>query len=112
VLSVERGKGAEERDGRDGGATNGRGSPSDGGPPMDKLYTLLSVLRQPRDGTASGHHVSTRVLGIHIFTTGRTFDDLNIPRGRWAEYRHAPLGRCQMFCQSIEDVSLASGCIY
>jgi hypothetical protein len=61
VLNME--KEAEERDGGDGGATNDRGSPNDG-PRMDELYMLLlSALRQPRDGV--GHHISTRVLGIH-----------------------------------------------
>jgi hypothetical protein len=86
---------------RDGGATSDRGSRSDE-PRMDKLCTLLlPPLRQRRDGTG------TRARLIWSFCAGEHPGHQLFSCGPWPEYRHAPLGRRQMFRQSTKDSILS-----
>jgi hypothetical protein len=103
---MKRVEGSEGEGEGDDIATNSRGSRNDG-PRMDKLCTLLlPSLRQPQGGTGAPARV------IWTYCDGEHPGHQMFSRGPWPEYRHAPLGRNQMFRQSTEDsiLSIMMGC--
>jgi hypothetical protein len=98
---MKRVEGSEGEGEGDDIATNSRGSRNDG-PRMDKLCTLLlPSLRQPQGGTGAPARV------IWTYCDGEHPGHQMFSRGPWPEYRHAPLGRNQIFRQSTEDSILS-----